>query len=104
MPILAQSRSARHDCDEILNLSVKRETELQLPQKSVQARVLLLTTPEHAQVGSNSELMLALEPADMALRVELDSDAADQIELGFQEIDMMLLILHQFLEVARDIG
>ena len=42
--------------------------------------------------------MLALEPADMALRVELDPDAPDQIKLGFEEINMMLLVLHQHLE------
>jgi len=28
--------------------------------------------------------MPALEPADMALRVELDPDAPDQIKLGFE--------------------
>jgi hypothetical protein len=43
-------------------------------------------------------LMPALEPADMALRVELDPDAPDQIKLGFEEINMMLLVLHQHLE------
>src|SRR5438874_2986059 len=49
-------------------------------------------------------LMLALEPADVLLGVEFKADAADHIELGFEEIDVMLLVLHQLLEqVARDV-
>ena len=48
--------------------------------------------------------MLALEPADMLLGVEIESDPPDQIELGFEEIDVMFLVLHQLFEqVARDI-
>ena len=34
----------------------------------------------------------------MLLGVELKADAADQVELGFEEIDMMFLVLHQLLE------
>ena len=51
-----------------------------------------------AEPAFHRGLMLALEPADMALRVELDPDAPDQIKLGFEEINMMLLVLHQHLE------
>ena len=49
-------------------------------------------------------LELALEPADVLLGVELEADTLDQVELGFEEIDVMFLVLHQALEqVARDI-
>ena len=48
--------------------------------------------------------MLAFEPPDMLLGVKLKADPLNQIELGFEEIDVMLLVLHQALEqVARDI-
>src|SRR6516165_11345902 len=46
----------------------------------------------------------ALKLADVLLRVELEADAADQVELGFEEVDVMFLIAHQLLEqVARDV-
>ena len=46
----------------------------------------------------------SLEPADMLLGVELKPDAADQVELGLEEIDVMFLVLHQLLEqVAGDV-
>src|ERR1700687_33300 len=49
-------------------------------------------------------LMLALEPADMLLGVKLESDPPDHIELGFEEVDVVLLVLHQALEqIARDV-
>src|SRR5260370_42131419 len=48
--------------------------------------------------------MLALEPADMLLGVKLKPDPSNQIKLGFEEIDVVLLVLHQALEqIARDI-
>src|SRR5215468_4110574 len=48
--------------------------------------------------------VLALEFADVLLGVELKADALDQIELGFEEVDVLLLVLHQVLEqVTRDI-
>src|SRR5690606_9178769 len=39
-----------------------------------------------------------VEAADMALRVQFDADLADQIDLGFEEIDVTFLVLHQILE------
>jgi hypothetical protein len=42
--------------------------------------------------------MLAFEVADMLLRVEFKADTVDEVELGFEEIDVMLLVLHQLLE------
>ena len=42
--------------------------------------------------------VLACEMSDMLLGVELKADAADQVELGLEEIDVMLLVLHQLLE------
>jgi hypothetical protein len=42
--------------------------------------------------------MLALEPANMLLGVKLKPDPVDQIKLGFEEIDVMLLVLHQAFE------
>ena len=39
--------------------------------------------------------MLALEPADMLLGVEFEADPLDQIELGFEEINVVFLVLHQ---------
>jgi len=34
----------------------------------------------------------------MLLGVELEADAADQVELGLEEIDVVFLVLHQLLE------
>ena len=52
----------------------------------------------------SAALMLALEPADMLLGIELEPDPLDQIELGFEEIDVIFLVLHQALEqIARDV-
>ena len=40
----------------------------------------------------------------MLLRVELEADPVDQVKLGFEEIDVVLFILHQILEqIARHI-
>ena len=40
----------------------------------------------------------------MLLGVELEPDPLDQIELGFEEIDVMFLVLHQALEqIARNV-
>jgi hypothetical protein len=36
--------------------------------------------------------------ADMMLRVELEAELGDKIELGFEEIDVVLLVRHQLLE------
>ena len=48
--------------------------------------------------------MLALEPANMLLGVKLKPDPIDQIKLGFEEIDVMLLVLHQaFEQIARHV-
>src|SRR6516165_9665596 len=53
---------------------------------------------------ASSDSILALEFADVLLGVELKADALDQIELGFEEVDVLLLVLHQVLEqVTRDI-
>jgi len=42
--------------------------------------------------------------ADMLLFVKLDSDALDEIKLGFEEVDVMLLVLHDALEqVTRNV-
>jgi hypothetical protein len=40
-------------------------------------------------------LAFALEPADMLLGVEFEPDPLDQVKLGFEEVDMMPLVLHQ---------
>src|SRR5882724_8711951 len=48
--------------------------------------------------------VLALERADVLLGVEFEPDALDEVELGFEEVDVVLLVLHQILEqVARDV-
>src|SRR5947209_4452267 len=47
---------------------------------------------------------LALQPADVLLGVEIESDALDQMQLSFEEVDVVFLILHQALEqIARNI-
>ncbi len=38
------------------------------------------------------------QPADVLLGVEFKPDALDQIELGFEEVDVVFLVLHQPLE------
>jgi hypothetical protein len=47
---------------------------------------------------SRSSSVAALEAADVLLRIELEPDAPDQIELGFEEVDVMFLVLHQLFE------
>ena len=38
------------------------------------------------------------------LGIQFDAELADQIELGLEEVDVALLVLHQFLEqVAADV-
>src|ERR1700758_2116438 len=45
-----------------------------------------------------------LQPANVLLGVKLEPDALDQVELRLEEVDVLLLGLHQFLEqVARDV-
>src|SRR5689334_9300970 len=54
--------------------------------------------------GHDETSLPVLEPADMLLGVELKADPPDQVELGLEEIDVMLLRLHQaFEEIARDV-
>ena len=43
-------------------------------------------------------LVIALEAADVFLSVKLDANSFDQIELGFEEIDVVFLVRHQLLE------
>lgn len=50
-------------------------------------------------VGSMEEgLVIVVEAADMLLGVELDADLLDEIDLGFEEVDMAFLIRHQLFE------
>ena len=42
--------------------------------------------------------VVALEPADMLLGIELDADLLDEVELGLEEVDMAFLVRHQLLE------
>ena len=42
--------------------------------------------------------------ADMSRLVQFHADAADEVELGLEEVDVVLLVLHQpFEQVARDV-
>src|SRR6478736_8955417 len=50
------------------------------------------------QTSRRPASVLAGKMPDVLLGVELKPDAADQVELGFEEIDVMLLVLHQLLE------
>ena len=34
----------------------------------------------------------------MALGIELKANALDQVELGLEQVDVVFLVLHQFLE------
>src|ERR1700761_6605029 len=53
---------------------------------------------------TDQDSVLALETADVLLGVKLKPDAPDQIELGFEEIDVMFLVFHHaFEQIARDI-
>jgi hypothetical protein len=51
-----------------------------------------------ARSDFSDDRLLALQPAGMLLGVELKPDAADQIELGFEKVDVMLLVLHEAFE------
>jgi hypothetical protein len=44
---------------------------------------------------TRSVLAFALEPAGMLLGVEFEPDPLDQVKLGLEEVDMMLLVRHQ---------
>jgi hypothetical protein len=37
------------------------------------------------------------------LRVELDTELGDQIELGLEEIDVLFLVVHELLEEIRSV-
>src|SRR5215207_6899202 len=48
--------------------------------------------------------LLVVEFANVMLGVKLDPQLGDQIELGFEEVDVVFLVLHQLLEqVAADV-
>jgi hypothetical protein len=48
--------------------------------------------------GARLILVVVVELADMMLGVKLGAELGDQIDLGFEEVDMMLLVAHQLLE------
>src|SRR5918997_5772386 len=54
-------------------------------------------TAEPASLGSRMSVAF-VEPADMLLGVELDADLLDEVDLGFEEVDMAFLVGHQLLE------
>ena len=49
---------------------------------------------------TDQDSVLALETADVLLGVKLKPDAPDQIELGFEEIDVMFLVFHHVVVIA----
>jgi hypothetical protein len=48
--------------------------------------------------SSRSVFLVLVEFADVMLGVELEPELGDQVELGFEEIDVLFLVVHQFLE------
>src|SRR5450432_2340325 len=70
--------------------------------RSLHSRSGMTVVVDGRRINSHSKrsgvLVLALKPADMLLGVELKPDPPDQIKLGFEEIDVMLLVLHQAFE------
>ena len=54
--------------------------------------------PLHASQRCEISIVVAFEPADMLLGIELDADLLDEVELGLEEVDMAFLVLHQLLE------
>ena len=46
----------------------------------------------------SDSVLLRHEPANMALGIELKANALDQVELGLEQVDVVFLVLHQFLE------
>src|ERR1700722_17065255 len=64
----------------------------------------LLTIAGSGAVRRGS-ILVFLELADMVLRVELEPELGDQVELGLEKIDVLFLVMHQLLEqVARHVG
>src|SRR5215204_5202691 len=50
------------------------------------------------------ESLVLFHLADVMLRVEFDTELGDQIDLGLEEIDVMLLVVHQLFEqIAADV-
>src|SRR6267143_5115839 len=64
---------------------------------SVQRRYL--TNPRPPRLAAHNWASLTLvELADMMLGVELKAELGDEVDLGFKEIDVMFLVVHQLLE------
>ena len=47
-------------------------------------------------------VLVLVELADVVLGVELDAEFGDQIELGFEEIDVLFLVVLNFSNRSRD--
>ena len=57
-----------------------------------------------AEYGAPAGRRRLLELADVVLGVELEAELGDQVELRFEEVDVLFLVVHQLLEqVARDV-
>jgi len=57
-----------------------------------------------AAMGYSANVSVVIHFADVLLRVEFDADLLDEVDLGFEEVDMALLVLHQaFEDVAGDV-
>src|SRR5262245_24769522 len=63
-----------------------------------------MTNIEKSSGGVAERSVVALEMADVLLRVEFEPDALNQIQLGLEEVDVVLLVLHHALEhIARHV-
>src|SRR5437870_3091292 len=51
-----------------------------------------------AEQGQHGTSVIVLELSDVMLRIELEAELGDEVELGLQEIDVVFLVRHQLLE------
>ena len=57
---------------------------------------------DFAALNPGLRVFILVKLADMVLRIKLKPELGDQIELGFEEVDVFFLIMHEFLEhIAR---
>src|SRR5262245_27087527 len=74
------------------------------PRIGAVARVNRLLRMRDSGKPEQTSVAIVVDLADVMLRIELDPELRDEIDLGLKEVDVLLLIMHQLLEqVTRHI-
>src|SRR6185312_15445104 len=83
-----------------------REFSRLAPRPIVQRIKMAGTSPAMARKAAAGEALVTVlvELADVMLGIELKAELGDEIELGFEEVDVVFFVLHQRLkQIARDV-